>query len=77
MTQWTLESFKDWKASHQTKAFLAFLKERRFRLQEQWAKGNLPPDQWPQRQEECRLLMELENLEWEQVSNFYGLPDET
>lgn len=67
------DSFQAWKAHPLTKPLLAYFRDNRDRLAEQWAAGEAMS---PQQQCKALLMGELSDLEWADVASFYDIPTE-
>ncbi len=62
------ENFQQWKDSPLTQAFLAYLKDRRAYLMEQWGRGQPMP---PELQAQAVVLHRISNLTSEEVQEQY------
>jgi hypothetical protein len=66
--RFTEKTFLEWKNNPLNRVFLAFLKEQQSSLAQQWMAGaSLSPES----QTKAKLMGELSDLSWSDVSDFY------
>jgi hypothetical protein len=70
--QFTETSFREWKHSRLTQAYLQYLRDQVDRLKDQWAEGQ---EMDSRHQTKALLMGELASLEWADYAAFYGLPE--
>lgn len=69
----TKDQFRAWKDRPETQAFLAYLREQRDLLADQWARGQ---EMDPRQQCKALLMGELSTLNWSDIEAAYAKAEE-